>query len=127
MESAVPGVTALGRKVTKFEGLEVFPKPAGVQRVVLITDEVTSNCPVTGQPDFYTVKVWYDAKEVCVESKTVKLYFQKYRDAGLFCEAFAAEIAKDFAAALKTKVTVTVIQKPRGGVSIEATAVATPA
>ena len=30
--------------------LEVFPKPAGVEIIVLDTDEVTSLCPFTGQP-----------------------------------------------------------------------------
>lgn len=92
--------------------------------VDLVTDEVTANCPVTGQPDFYTVKVSYAPDKLCVESKTVKLYFQKYRNKGLFCEAFACEMANDFAKALGTKVSVEVSQTPRGGVAIIAKATA---
>jgi 7-cyano-7-deazaguanine reductase len=81
---------------------------------------------VTGQPDYYVVRVSYNPSKFCVESKTVKLYFQKYRNKGLFCEAFAAKIARDFCEALQTAVMVTVEQKPRGGVAISASATTYP-
>jgi len=32
--------------------LETFPAPAAVTKVILESDEVTSLCPVTGQPDW---------------------------------------------------------------------------
>lgn len=115
-------ITALGRRITKFERLETFKAPEGLQTVELITDEVTANCPVTGQPDYYRVVIVYTPKGLCVESKTVKLYFQQFRNKGLFAEAFADRIAKDFCDALKASVTCTVEQKSRGGVSIHATA-----
>lgn len=120
------GITALGRRVTHFERLETFKKPEGLSFVELITDEVTANCPATGQPDFYTLTVRYAPDKVCVESKTVKLYFQQYREKGLFCEAFACLIAIDFANALGVQVSVEVVQKPRGGVCIRANATRDP-
>lgn len=85
-----------------------------------MSDEVTANCPVTGQPDFYTVTITYCPAGFCVESKTVKLYLQSFRNKGLFCEAFASEVAQKFANALLVPVDCTVKQTPRGGVAIEA-------
>lgn len=113
-------ITTLGKSRAKFSGLETFKTPPGVARVHLVSDEVTALCPVTGQPDFYTVTIEFSPAERCVESKTVKLYLQSYRNAGLFAEAFAAKIARDFRAALNVPVQVTVVQKPRGGVALTA-------
>ena len=115
---------ALGKNVREpSRRLEVFPKPAGVENVVMTSDEVTSLCPVTGQPDWGTVTIEYAPGEYCIESKSLKLYLWSYREEGVFCEALAARIARDVAAAcqpLWCKVTVT--QKPRGGIAIAATA-----
>lgn len=113
---------ALGVAGATFAGLDTFPAPAGVTEVRLVTDEVTALCPVTGQPDWYTVEITYQPRGRCVESKSLKLYLQTYRNRGIFCEAFAAQVAQDLAEALGTAVTVSVTQKPRGGISIRATA-----
>lgn len=115
--------TALGRRVTQFEGLDTFDCPPEVEVVELVSDECTAVCPITGQPDWYRVKIRYAPDQKCVESKTVKLYLQSYRNKGLFCEAFANRILEDFKAALDPLwIEVTVEQKPRGGVSICAVA-----
>jgi hypothetical protein len=43
----------LGKKVSEpMRKLETFPTPEYVKKVVLDCDEVTSLCPVTGQPDW---------------------------------------------------------------------------
>jgi len=113
----------LGRKVTKFAGLETFTKPAGVVEVTCISDEVTANCPVTGQPDWYKVEITYEPDKLCVESKTVKLFLQSFRNEGHFCENFASIIAHEFfKALLPLRVQVQVTQKARGGVSIVSSA-----
>lgn len=115
---------ALGKDARTFEGLDTFPCPTGVQQVTLTSDEVTALCPVTGQPDWYTVSIAYVPRERCIESKSLKLYFQSFRDEGIFAEAFAARIAEDVnQVAAPATCQVTVTQKPRGGISIEATAV----
>jgi len=114
----------LGKKVTKFAGLEVFPAPTGLQRVICFTDEVTALCPVTGQPDWYQVKIDYIPQKLCVESKTLKLYLQSFRNTGHFCEKFSSIIAHEIQRVLDPlKVSVTIEQKPRGGIAIEATCV----
>jgi 7-cyano-7-deazaguanine reductase len=63
-------------------------------------------------------------RERCIETKSLKLYLQSFRDEGIFAEAFAAWIANDVnQAAAPATCQVTVTQKPRGGITIEVTAV----
>jgi len=114
----------LGKKVSKPQKkLETFEKPADVTTVVMKSDEVTSICPVTGQPDFETVSIEYAPDKLCVESKSLKLYLWSFRDKGAFCEALADTIANDFFKACKPFwCKVTVVQKPRGGIEITSTA-----
>jgi 7-cyano-7-deazaguanine reductase len=113
---------ALGKTVRNpRKKLEVFPKPAGVETVVMESDEVTSLCPVTGQPDWETVTIEYAPKDLCIESKSLKLYLWSFRQEGVFCEALAARIAKDISEACHPLwVEVVVAQKPRGGIKIVA-------
>jgi len=115
---------ALGHKVTDARRqLEVFPTPEHVKKVVLESDEVTSLCPVTGQPDWETVRIEFEPGPYCIESKSLKLYLWSFREEGEFCEALAARIAKDiYEACRPKKVTVSVTQKPRGGITIFAEA-----
>jgi 7-cyano-7-deazaguanine reductase len=107
-----------------YAGLETFPNP-GVARVELHSDELAAVCPVTGQPDFYVALIVYDAKERCLESKSLKLYLNGFRNEGCFCEALAVKIRDDVAEALALDadgVHVSLTQKARGGISITATA-----
>ncbi len=115
---------ALGKTVRNpGRTLEVFPKPEGVETVVMESDEVTSLCPVTGQPDWETVTIEYAPDRSCIESKSLKLYLWSFREEGVFCEALAARIAQDiFAVCKPVWVEVIVTQKPRGGVKLVAKA-----
>jgi 7-cyano-7-deazaguanine reductase len=110
---------ALGKSNSKFKELEVFPNP-GCSWVEMTSDEVTAVCPVTGQPDYYTVKIVYYPKDKCVESKSLKLYLGTFRNKGVFCEALAVEIADHIKKVVDVlSVDVTVTQKSRGGIVIE--------
>ncbi len=115
---------ALGRKASApARRLETFPAPAHVKKVVLESDEVTSLCPVTGQPDWETIRIEFEPDAWCIESKSLKLYLWSFREEGAFCEELAARIARDVhEAARPRRTTVTVTQKPRGGITIAATA-----
>jgi len=115
---------ALGGKSSEpSRQLEVFPAPAHVKRVVLESDEVTSLCPVTGQPDWETVRIEFEPAGHCIESKSLKLYLWSFREEGAFCESLAGRIAQDIFDACRPKwVTVTISQKPRGGITITASA-----
>lgn len=102
-----------------FSGLDSFPSP-GVTSVTLISGEVTANCPVTGQPDFYKVTITYTPQDLCLESKSLKLYLQSFRDQAMFGESMAVKITDDIMKCLACQmVSVVVFQSPRGGISIE--------
>lgn len=117
-------LTILGAQVHHpVERLECFDAPASCTRVRFMTDEVTSMCPVTGQPDFSSVEIDYEPDGRCVESKSLKLYLWSFRDRPVFAEALAAEIAAEVHRAADPKrVRVVVIQHVRGGIVTEATA-----
>jgi 7-cyano-7-deazaguanine reductase len=106
-----------------YAGLESFPNP-GVSQVEMVSDELTAVCPITGQPDFYLAAIEYQPETLCLESKSLKLYLARFRDEGAFCEALAVRIRDDVAEALQLgpeRVTVTLEQKARGGITITAT------
>jgi len=105
-----------------YAGLETFANP-GVAVVEMESDELTAVCPVTGQPDFYVATIEYEPATLCLESKSLKLYLNRFRGEGQFCEALAVRIRDDVAAALELppdRVSVTLVQKPRGGITITA-------
>jgi 7-cyano-7-deazaguanine reductase len=106
-----------------YAGLETFPNP-GVSRVEMRSDELVAVCPITGQPDLYHATIDYRPDGLCIESKSLKLYLMQYRNEGVFCEALAVKIRDDVAEALglgADDVTVSLVQKPRGGITITAT------
>jgi 7-cyano-7-deazaguanine reductase len=55
--------------------------------------EFTSLCPITGQPDFAHVVIDYIPGAWIVESKSLKLYLQSFRNHGAFHEACTMQIA----------------------------------
>jgi len=86
--------------------LEVFPAPGDAPIVIEhVAEEFTSLCPKTGHPDFGVVVLRYQPQPlsrggVCVELKSLKLYYQAYRDEGIFYEAVTRRICDDLVAAL---------------------------
>ena len=121
---AASGFVALGHPGSgHYGGLETFPNP-GVAHVELVSDELVSVCPVTGQPDLYVASMEYWPDALCLESKSLKLYLAGYRNDGVFCESLAVKIRDDLAEALELppdKVRVTLEQKARGGITITTT------
>ena len=117
-------LTILGQQVrTPQKTLETFAAPELVQEVTMESEEVTALCPVTGQPDWYTIAITYQPRALCVESKSLKLYLWSFREEGHFCEQLAHRICEDFAAAcLPSWCEVVATMRPRGGVVISATA-----
>ena len=103
--------------------LDLFDKPEHTTNVIFETDEFTSLCPVTGQPDFANVRIVYSPRAKCVESKSLKLYLQSYRMVGSFIETLASDICRHIADVTNAYITTVFIKSvPRGGVSLEATA-----
>jgi 7-cyano-7-deazaguanine reductase len=90
----------------------------------MTSDELTAVCPITGQPDLYVAAIEYWPQDLCIESKSLKLYLTGYRNEGAFCEALAVRIRDDVARAAALppdKVRVSLSQKARGGITIIAT------
>lgn len=101
--------------------LETFPKPENCGAVTFETDEVTSRCPKTNQPDYYTIILSYVPRDLCLESKSLKLYYCGFRDKGNFIETMVTIMRDDFVNALDPlMLRVVAKMKPRGGISIEA-------
>jgi 7-cyano-7-deazaguanine reductase len=82
--------------------LETFPNPNPERdyEIAFEAPEFTCLCPMTGQPDFATIRIRYVPDVTCVELKSLKLYLWSYRDEGTFHEAVTNRIANDLIAAL---------------------------
>ena len=86
--------------------LEAFPQSQGPERdyeVKFVFPEFTSMCPVTGQPDFATITLVYVPDQLCVEMKSLKLYYLAYRNKGIFYEGVVNTILDDLVATLKPR------------------------
>lgn len=85
--------------------LDTFPnpRPGRDYEIQFIFPEFTSMCPVTGQPDFATITVTYVPDKLCVEMKSLKLYFLAFRNKGIFYEGVVNTILDDLIEALKPK------------------------
>ena len=100
------------------EILDTFanPRPGREYEIRFTFPEFTSVCPVTGQPDFATVTIVYVPGKLCVEMKSLKLYFFSFRNKGIFYEGVVNEILDDLVAVLKPRrITVTGDFNVRGG------------
>ena len=99
--------------------LECFPTPTPGRSFVIehISEEFTSVCPKTGHPDFGHVTLRYAPNKKCVELKSLKLYYQSFRNEGIFYEAVTNRIADDLAAEMKpTWMVIVTDWKGRGGI-----------
>jgi 7-cyano-7-deazaguanine reductase len=82
--------------------------------------EFTVMCPMTGQPDFATLVIDYVPRDFLVESKSLKLYLNSFRNVGAFHEQSTVAIGKKLAALLKPKwLRIGGYFHPRGGMPID--------
>jgi len=65
--------------------------------------EFTCICPVSGFPDFAHIHISYVPENWCVELKSLKLYFNQFRDRGIFHEDVVNVILDDLLSLLKPK------------------------
>ena len=104
--------------------LETFASPTKTPFLIEHTnEEFTSVCPVTGHPDFGTIFLRYETKETCVELKSLKLYYQSFRNEGIFYEAVTNQIRDDLATCMQpTWMQVITSWRGRGGIHSTITA-----
>ena len=82
--------------------------------------EFTSMCPVTGQPDFAILVIDYVPGPWLVESKSLKLYLNSFRDHGAFHEDCTVAIGKRLAELLEPRfLRIGGYWFPRGGIPID--------
>jgi 7-cyano-7-deazaguanine reductase len=116
--------THLGKKSTgPSKILDTFPRPANVSIVKFESDELTSFCPVTHQPDFNKISIEFGPDKLCIESKSLKLYLWSFREEAVFAEGLAGQIAEDIYSAIKPHwCKVTLMQGIRGGLQLSVVA-----
>ena len=111
---------------TPSKTLATVPNPHADRdyEVSLVTDEFTCVCPMTGQPDFATIRIRYVPDQLLVELKSLKLYLWSYRQEGAFHEDVTNRILDDFVAAARPRwIEVTGDFKIRGGIKTDVRAV----
>ena len=100
--------------------VETFSNPAP-ERDYLITHtcpEFTSVCPKTGQPDFATIELEFVPDKLCIELKSLKLYYHGFRNEGIYFEAVINRILDELAAACSPRwMRVTGRFNVRGGIA----------
>lgn len=85
--------------------------------------EFTSLCPKTGQPDFAVIEITYVPDQLCIETKSLKLYFTAFRNHGSFMETITNKILDDLVSVCQPRRMQVVARfNPRGGTSLSVTA-----
>jgi len=99
--------------------LHVFPNPSPKRDYVIQfqVPEFTCNCPLTGQPDFAHFTIDMVADQLCVELKSLKMYFWSYRNEGAFHEKVTNTILDDIVRVTKPRfIRITAKWYVRGGI-----------
>ncbi len=96
------------------------PHPDDHYLVRFTAPEFTSLCPVTGQPDFAHLVIDYVPGQWLVESKSLKLYLNSFRNHADFHEACTVGIGKRLVSELDTVwLRIGGYWYPRGGMPID--------
>ena len=126
-KSRYKSLTQLGRKIplplSPDEAvLEKVPRPFPEHDYVVrfVCPEFTSLCPLTGQPDFAHIVIDFVPNKWLVESKSLKLFFQSFRNHGDFHEACTVGIGDRLIKEIVPKwLRVCGYWYPRGGMPID--------
>ena len=120
-------LTLLGRSEVRLPAspaearLETFtnPAPSRDYRIHFETDDFTSVCPITSQPDFARIDIDYVPDRLCVESKSLKFYLASYRNERAFNEAVTNRVLDDFVKACAPREAIVIAQfSARGGIAL---------
>ena len=96
------------------------PHPGDDYLVRFTAPEFTTLCPITGQPDFAHFVIDYVPGQTILESKSLKLYLNSFRNASGFHEATTITIAKRIIQTIKPRyLRIAGYWYPRGGIPID--------
>jgi 7-cyano-7-deazaguanine reductase len=104
--------------------LEIFESPTSTPFTIEhINEEFTSVCPVTGHPDFGVITLKYEPAKSCVELKSLKMYYQSFRNEGIYYEAVTNQIRDDLVKCMEPNwLQVVTSWRVRGGIRSNITA-----
>lgn len=126
-DASAPSLTQLGRQSPVPDAPEKAvlerapnPHPDALYLARFTAPEFTSICPVTAQPDFATLVIEYAPADWIVESKSLKLFLQSFRNHGAFHEDCTLMVAKRVIAAIAPHwLRIGGYWAPRGGIPID--------
>ena len=127
MSTDTSGLTQLGGHIRGFDNPDQAvlerapnPHPDTLYLARFTAPEFTSLCPVTGQPDFAHLVIDYAPEASIVESKSLKLFLQAFRNHGAFHEDCTVMIGKRIVDAIAPKwLRIAGYWYPRGGIPID--------
>ena len=114
----------LGRSVRgPVAEVDRVPWTGGPIQVTLHCTEFSTCCPITGQPDYGELEIEYQPDGFLVETKSLKLFLQGFRDRAAFNESVVDELAGSLFEQIKPQwLRVTGLYNPRGGIAVECVA-----
>ena len=97
--------------------LEVFEFDSSNQYIQTETKEFCAVCPFSGLPDIAYINIeYYPEGGLCIELKSLKYYFNSFRNVGIYQEAATKRIYDDLKYKLNTnRIRVTSVYNIRGG------------
>lgn len=104
----------------KTDELKPFQFVTKKQLITIKTSEFSAVCPFSGLPDIAKVEInYYPESELCIELKSLKYYFQSFRNVGIYQEKVTNKIYNDMKEVLKTKnIEVITTYNTRGGMDV---------
>jgi len=83
------------------------------------SEEFTSLCPITSQPDWAEIIIRFSPKDYTLETKSLKLYLHAFRNFKGFAESINIKILNDIFGTIKPLwLIIRMDWKPRGGIPI---------
>ena len=94
-----------GARMIADNKLQTFPNRNSHRdyTVYFTCPEFTCLCPLSGFPDFATIKISYIPDQFCVELKSLKLYINNFRNQDVFHEDVANKILDDLVELLQPR------------------------
>ena len=129
--SETQNLTKLGSNTTNYTYLEpssdilecfsnLHPDVDYMVPLIMKDVEFSSLCPKTQQPDWAKIHIFYIPDKLMIESKSLKLYYTRFRNHGEFHEDCINRILKDVYQTIKPKwIRVFGDFNDRGGIAIK--------
>lgn len=102
--------------------IEQWGVDPNITEVTFLSEEFQALCPVTRQPDVYSLRITYVGPRT-FESKGMKHYLWGFRDRAVSAENLASTLADELTRAIGAVVSVALVQNVRGGLQLHVEAI----